>query len=35
MPKVLSFNSMVSDYEIVNPEFARVIVYDCYASHKY
>ena len=32
MPKVLSFNSMVSDYEIVNPEFARVKVYVCYAG---
>ena len=28
--KILSFNSMVSDYEIVNPEFARVKVYVCY-----
>ena len=32
MPKVLNFNSMVSDYEIVNPEFARVKVYVCYAG---
>ena len=32
MPKILSFNSMVSDYEIVNPEFARVKVYVCYAG---
>ena len=30
--KILSFNSMVSDYEIVNPEFARVKVYVCYAG---
>ena len=28
--KILRFNSMVSDYEIVNPEFARVKVYVCY-----
>ena len=28
--KILSFNSMVSDYEIINPEFARVKVYVCY-----
>ena len=28
--KILSFNSMVSNYEIVNPEFARVKVYVCY-----
>ena len=32
MPKVLNFNSMVSDYEIVNPEFARVKVYVCYTG---
>ena len=32
MTKVLNFNSMVSDYEIVNPEFARVKVYVCYAG---
>ena len=32
MPKVLNFNSMVSDYEIVNPEFAKVKVYVCYAG---
>ena len=30
--KVLSFNSMVSDYEVINPEFARVKVYVCYAG---
>ena len=28
--KILSFNSMVSDYEIINPEIARVKVYVCY-----
>ena len=32
MNKRLSFNSMISDYEIVNPEFARVKVYVCYAG---
>lgn len=32
MPKILNFNSMVSDYEIVNPEFAKVKVYVCYAG---
>ena len=30
--KILSFNSMVSDYEVINPEFARVKVYVCYAG---
>ena len=32
MDKILNFNSMISDYEIVNPEFARVKVYVCYAG---
>ena len=32
MNKRLSFNSMISDYEIVNPEFAKVKVYVCYAG---
>lgn len=32
MPKILNFNSMVSDYEIINPEFAKVKVYVCYAG---
>lgn len=30
--KRLSFNSMISDYEVINPEFARVKVYVCYAG---
>ena len=28
----MSFNSMVSDYTVINPEFARVKVYVCYAG---
>ena len=30
--QLMSFNSMVSDYTVINPEFARVKVYVCYAG---
>ena len=30
MSKILNFDSMISNYEIINPEFARVKVYVCY-----
>lgn len=30
--KLFQFNSMMKDYEIVNPEFAKVKVYVCYAG---
>ena len=32
MSKILNFDSMISNYEIINPEFARVKVYVCYAG---
>ena len=28
--RLIKFNSMMSNYEIVNPEFAKVKVYVCY-----
>ena len=30
--QLMNFNSMVSDYTVINPEFARVKVYVCYAG---
>ena len=28
--KIFSYNSLISDYEIINPEFAKVKIYVCY-----